>query len=205
MRGILQCLKGDIALEQNKRGFDLFYFIIFFGGWGRGWVVKNNEKSKSKTELYGINRISYILQLIPQREAEGGYRNAYVFVRLSVSPSVTLWNSCSLHIFWGLWSIFMKLHSYIPLSKTVCRASLSRAQVKVKGFSLEFLVRSISPEPFDRFSWYFTHMFLLVRRCAKHKTQLPRLEVKVTGQGQRIHPWISCSLHISRTFEASFN
>ena len=35
-------------------------------------------------------------------------------------------------------------------------------------------------------------------------TQLPRLKVKVTGQGQRIYPWISCLLHISWTLEAIF-
>ena len=78
----------------------------------------------------------------------------------------------------------------------------SRSQVKVKGFILEFCVRSISPVPFDRFSWYFSHMFLLVRRCAEHMTQLPRL--KVTGQGQMIYPWILCRLPISLTLEAIF-
>ena len=70
-------------------------------------------------------------------------------------------------------------------------------KVKVKGFTLEFLVRSISPEPLDRFSWNFTQMFLLVRRCAEYMTQLRRL--KVTGQGQMIYPWILCLLHISWT------
>ena len=39
---------------------------------------------------------------------------------VSVSRSVTL--SCPLHSSWTLRSIFMKLHSYFPLSKTVCRA-----------------------------------------------------------------------------------
>ena len=75
----------------------------------------------------------------------------------------------------------------------------SRSQVKVKWFTLEVHARSISPEPFDQFSWNFTHMVLLVTRCAEHMTQLPRL--KVTGQGQRIYPWISCPLHISWTLE----
>ena len=45
-----------------------------------------------------------------------------------------------------------------------------RSQVKVKGFTLEFRVRSISPEPFDQFSWNFTHMFLLVSWCVEHLT-----------------------------------
>ena len=63
----------------------------------------------------------------------------------------------------------------------------SRSQVKVKGFNLEFLVCSISPEPFDRFSLKSTHVFLLVRGCAKHMTELPSLKVKITGQGQSIY------------------
>ena len=49
-------------------------------------------------------------------------------------------------------------------------------------------VRSISPEPFEVFSLNFTQMFLSVRRCAEHITQLPRLNVKVTGQCQVIDP-----------------
>ena len=76
----------------------------------------------------------------------------------------------------------------------------SRSQVKVKGFTLEFNVRSTSPEPFDRVSWNFTHMFLLVRQCAEHPTQLPLLKDKVTGQCQRIYSWISYALCISWTF-----
>ena len=39
-------------------------------------------------------------------------------------------------------------------------------------------VRSISPESFERFSLKFTQIFLSVRRCAEHMTQLPRLKVK---------------------------
>ena len=144
----------------------------------------------------------------------------------------------------NLWSIFMKLYSYIPLSKHVQSTWPSyldsKSQVKVKGLTLELRVHSISPEPFDQFSCNFTHMFLLVRRCAEHMTQLPRLKVKrftlvycvrsispvsihwfswnfthifllvrrcaenmtqlprlkVTGEGQRIYPWISCPLNL---------
>ena len=51
-------------------------------------------------------------------------------------------------------------------------------------------VHSISPESFERFSLSFTQMFLTVRRCTKHMTQLPRL--KVTGQGHVIYP----SIHV---------
>ena len=61
--------------------------------------------------------------------------------------------------------------------------------------------KQISPEPFDRFSWNFTHMFLFVRQCAEHPTQLPKLKGKVTGQCQRIYPWISFALCISWTFD----
>ena len=59
---------------------------------------------------------------------------------------------------------------------------MSRSRVKVKGFTLEFCVGSISPEPFERFSLNFTKMFLSVRQCAEPKTQLCRLKVKVTLQ-----------------------
>ena len=48
-------------------------------------------------------------------------------------------------------------------------------------------------------------MFLPVRRCAEHMTQLPKLKVKVVGQGQRIYPSILGRLHISWTFQAVFN
>ena len=41
---------------------------------------------------------------------------------------------------------------------------------------------SKSPEPFERFSSNFIQIYLLIRWCAKHKTNLPRLKVKVTGQ-----------------------
>ena len=65
----------------------------------------------------------------------------------------------------------------------------SRSHFKVMWFTLQCM-SSISPEPIERFSLNFTQMFLSVRRCAEHMTQLHRL--KVTGQG------ISCLLHIER-------
>ena len=62
---------------------------------------------------------------------------------------------------------------------------LHRLKVKVTlqghGIYSSIRVRSIFPESFERFSLIFTQMFLSVRRCAEHMTQLPRL--KVTGQG----------------------
>ena len=54
------------------------------------------------------------------------------------------------------------------------------------GFTLEFHVRWLSPEPLHQFSINFTQMFLSVRRCAEPMTQLPRLKVKVTVQGHGI-------------------
>ena len=50
-------------------------------------------------------------------------------------------------------------------------------------FTLEFRVRSISPEPFERFSLYFTQMFLSVRLCAEPMVWLFGLKVKVLIQG----------------------
>ena len=65
---------------------------------------------------------------------------------------------------------------------------LPRLKVKVTGHGHmiypSIRVRSISPESFERFSLNFTQMFLSMRQCAEHMTQLPRL--KVTGQGNVI-------------------
>ena len=62
---------------------------------------------------------------------------------------------------------------------------LHRLQVKVtlQGHVIypSIRVRSIFLESFERFSLNFTQMFLSVRRCAEHMTQLPRLKVKVKG------------------------
>ena len=46
-------------------------------------------------------------------------------------------------------------------------------------------------------SLYFMQMFLLVRKCAESMTQLQRLKVKVTVQGQKDLPLNLCLLHIS--------
>ena len=73
-----------------------------------------------------------------------------------------------------------------------------KVKVTIKVVRL-FLVRSTSPEPFERFSWDFGQMFALVRRCAEAITQACRLKVKVTVKGHEFAPWFSCSLHISWT------
>ena len=62
---------------------------------------------------------------------------------------------------------------------------------------LDFLVRSIPPEPFERFSLNFGQMFASVSQCAEPISQPCQLKVKVTGQGHVCEPWISCPLHIS--------
>ena len=69
---------------------------------------------------------------------------------------------------------------------------LRRLKVKVtlQGYVIyaSVRVRSISPEPFERFSLKFTQMFLSVRQFAEPMTWLRRLKVKVTLQGYVIYP-----------------
>ena len=76
-----------------------------------------------------------------------------------------------------------------------------KVKVTIEGHSSLSVVRSTSPEPFERFSWNFGQMFALVRQCAEPITQACRLKVKVTVKGHEFEPWISCSLNISWTFE----
>ena len=52
---------------------------------------------------------------------------------------------------------------------------------------LHFSVRSISPEPFERFSLNFTQMFLSMRQGAEHMTQLCSLEINATVQGHGMY------------------
>ena len=85
-----------------------------------------------------------------------------------------------------------------------CAKSISQpCQLKVKvtgqshGLSLEFRVRTISPIPLEGFSFSFGHMFASVRQCAELIIQPCRHKVKVTVQGHRFEPWISCPLCIS--------
>ena len=62
----------------------------------------------------------------------------------------------------------------------VCRL---KVKVNFQGhgiYPLQFPVRSISPELFERFSLNLTLMFLSVRRYVDHMTQLCSLEVSVT-------------------------
>ena len=67
-----------------------------------------------------------------------------------------------------------------------------RTKVKVTCLSLAFLVRSLSPEPFERFSNFqilnFGKMFISVRQCAELITQLCQLKVKVAVKGHVMPP-----------------
>ena len=116
------------------------------------------------------------------------------------------WISFPLFVSWILWKIFIILWSKclsvwddVQSSWLNYPDSRSKSHFKVMGFTLEFGVRSISPQPFERFSLKFTQMFSSVRLCAESMTQLPRRKVKVTLKGHRIYPWTLCPLHISWT------
>ena len=80
----------------------------------------------------------------------------------------------------------------------------SQTQLKANGFSLEFFVRSISLEHFERFALNFGQMFISGRSCAEPMAQLQRLNIKATNEGRVIKPWISCPLHISFTQKLFF-
>ena len=82
----------------------------------------------------------------------------------------------------------------------------SRSQVRVKGFTLEFRVCSISPEPFRRISLHFIQMFLTVTRCAEHMALLHRLKVEVILQSHGMYPSIRVRSISPTPFERfSFN
>ena len=66
----------------------------------------------------------------------------------------------------NLLMIFIKFCSNVPLSETVCRThelstqtqGQGHSSIKLMGFTLEFRVRSISPEPFQKLSFNFIQM-----------------------------------------------
>ena len=67
----------------------------------------------------------------------------------------------------------------------VCRL---KVKVNFQGhgiYPLQFPVRSISPEPFERF---FIQMFLSARQCAEHMTQLLSLKGHATVQNNGMYP-----------------
>ena len=117
----------------------------------------------------------------------------------SVCPSVTL--SCPLHISLTLLKIFIKLWSNVR-SESMCRTHKSTIPTEGQGHrsrSWVWALNSISPIPLEGFSLNFGHMFASVRRCAELITQPCQHKVKVTVQGHRCEPWISCPLCISYT------
>ena len=60
--------------------------------------------------------------------------------------------------------------------------SMLRSQIKFMGFTLEFHVHLISPEPFEGFSLNFTQMFLSVYWRAEPLTQLCKLSQDHTSK-----------------------
>ena len=76
--------------------------------------------------------------------------------------------------------IFLSVRRCAESMTQLCRLKF---KVTLQGhvIYLSIHVCSISPEPFKRFSLNSTQVFLSLRWCIEHMTQLPRL--KVTGQG----------------------
>ena len=56
------------------------------------------------------------------------------------------------------------------------------------GFILQFCVRSIISEPFERFIVNFTQMSVTVGQCAEPMNRVCRLKAKVNLQGHRMYP-----------------
>ena len=80
----------------------------------------------------------------------------------------------------------------------------SKSELMVTCSSLAYRVRSISPSSLKRFSFKFVKLFTLNSRCAESITQPFRVKVKVTIEGHRFEPCISCPLHIFFTPERIF-
>ena len=80
-----------------------------------------------------------------------------------------------------------------------CTEPMSTMPTQDQGHRSRSSVRSISPIPLKGFSLNFGHMFASVRWCAELITQPCWHKVKVTIQGHRFEPWISCQLCISYT------
>ena len=80
------------------------------------------------------------------------------------------------------------------ITKHTDRRSRSQLKVKVKCLSLAFCVRFIFPEPLKQISLKFGKMFISLRQCAYSITQPRGLKIKVTNEGHRFEPSISCVL-----------
>ena len=80
----------------------------------------------------------------------------------------------------------VKFGSNVRLSEMMCRTYNSMMQIQGQGHNWRSsIVRSISHELFERFSWNFGQMFALVRRCEEPITQACWLKVKVTVKGHK--------------------
>ena len=91
----------------GHNNFFLLRYSLTYGRVGGGMVI--------------YHEVPIFVNPPPRSRRGGGYRNAPSSVRPSVCHSgLTL--SCPLHISWTLWTILIKLHSNVSLSKTVCRA-----------------------------------------------------------------------------------
>ena len=53
------------------------------------------------------------------------------------------------------------------------------------GFTPKFCIRSISPEPFEKFSLNFGQMFISVRRCAETNESV----MQTQGKGHTSRSW----------------
>ena len=82
--------------------------------------------------------------------------------------------------------MFASVKCYAEPIAQPCR--LTRSQFKVRGMSLEFCVRSVSPLPLGGFSLNFGQMFTSVGQCAEPITQPWGFKVKVTVEGHEFEP-----------------
>ena len=159
-----------------------------------------NPPRRSRRGLYGawLYRFLIFAPLLT-------YSNARL---LSVRPSVrhSVCNTfVSLHINWTLWTIFIKLHSNVPLSETGAEHMTQLPRIKVTGRGIYPLISCllhIARNLRAIFIICYPNVPLSKTVC-EHITQLPRLKFNTTGQGQVIYPWISCPPHIPWTLAIS--
>ena len=118
---------------------------------------------------------------------------------MSLNPN-TIKKSCPLHISWTLRFSF---NLFKCLLQCRCAEPIRHpCQLKVTGQGHWFEPWISCPlhiSYMEGFSLNFGHIFASVRRCAELIPQPCRHKVKITVQGHRFEPWISCPLSISYT------
>ena len=121
------------------------------------------------------------------------------------------WMLCPLYISWTLWAIFIKFHSNVPPSKSMCRtygpATQTQGQCHTSrswDLALNFVSALYLLNHLMDFHQTSLSMILSTSRFAEPITQLPRIKTKVTVQGHEIYPWMLCPLQISWTLWAIF-